>query len=64
MKVIYKSELKDKIDAVINKAVHEGREIERIELSRKEYLEFYGVLFPDEVVTEHRISYRYVTIAH
>ena len=46
MKVIYKNELRDRIDAVINKASHEGKEIERIELSRKEYLEFYGVLFP------------------
>ena len=64
MKVIYKNELRDKIDAVISKAVQDGKEIERIELGRKDYRELYDLLFPDDEDIENRISYRGVTIAY
>ena len=64
MKVIYKNELRDKIDAVISKAVHDGKEIERIELGRKAYLELYDLLFPAYEDIENRFSYRGVTIAY
>ena len=43
MKVIYKSNIKDRVDAAINEALRDGKSISRIELTDEEFFEFISL---------------------